>query len=327
MKKALSIVVTLAMVLVMAIPGFAMQIGTTVPSEHEVTIDYNDGGFVLVNGKICADGAQFKIDRFGEIDLGVYLENGYRLDSITINGVDVTDEYVNGNLKVSDIAIDTYIDVSFAKDTDNQYKKTDMEGVVYLGDKELKGATLSFDFGNATATTDNDGRYKLNNISEGKHFVTISKGGEVLANMSFVITMTNDIDKVSLTEASDGTQVVLVPTGTEIVYLDFRIIDDDGNGIPDKDPAETDPGDPDNPQPVDPDGDNGGIVVGPDSDGVIIEIGGPKEDAPIIPIPDTLADFFQNPVAMGSVMALSLFLILIILFKRKKDDEEEQPAV
>ena len=103
MKKVLSVVVSLAMILAMAIPGFAMQIGTTVPTEHKVTVNYNDGGFVLVNGKICADGAQFKIDRFGEIDLGVYLENGYHLDSITVNGIDVTDEYVNGNLKISDI--------------------------------------------------------------------------------------------------------------------------------------------------------------------------------------------------------------------------------
>ena len=472
MKKVLSVVVALAMVLAMAIPGFAMQIGTTVPTEHNVTVNYNDGGFVLVNGKICADGAQFKIDRFGEIDLGVYLENGYHLDSITVNGVDVTDEYVNGNLKIKDIVTDTYIDVTFEKcsdDPNDQCKKTDMEGTVYLGNEEkkeeIKGATLSFDFGSATATTDNDGRYKVDDISEGKHFVTISKDGEVLANTSFVIVMTDDNDKVVLTEAEDGTQVVLVPTGTEVIYLDFYIADNDGNGIPDQDPDKTDPGDPNSPDPVDPDGpgdviydpdddgdgildkddpdhpnrdtdgdgipdkydpdddndgipdkedpdddndgipdeqdpdhpnrdtdgdgipdkedkddDNDGLPDGDeyddddftdtdgdgtpdkddddddndgipdaedpdkdgdghvddydggdkdkDDDGVVIEIGGPKEDAPIIPIPDTLAEFFENPVAMGSVMALSLFLFIIILFKRKKDEEEEeQPAV
>lgn len=407
MKKVLSVVVALAMVLAMAIPGFAMQIGTTVPVEHSVTINYNDGGYVLVNGKICADGAQFKIDRFGEIDLGVLLENGYHLDSIIVNGVDVTDEYANGNLKISDIVIDTYIDVTFEKcsdDPNDQCKKADMEGTVYLGDKELKGATLSFDFGSAAATTDNDGRYKVDDISEGKHFVTISKDGEVLANTSFVIVMTDDIDKVALTEASDGTQVVLVPAGTDVIYLDFYILDGDGNGIPDKDPDETDPGDPNNPDPVDPDGnpdditpdddkdddgilddedddddgdgipdkddpdhpdcdtdgdgepdatddddDNDGIPDSEDpdddgdghiddydggdkdkdDDGVIIEIGGPKKPVVIPDIPNTLAEFFQNPVAMGSVMALSLFLLLIILFKRKKDDEEEeeQPAV
>lgn len=401
------------MLLAMAIPGFATQISTSVPFEHNVTINYNDGGFVLVNGKICADGAQFKIDRFGEIDLGVYLENGYHLESITVNGVDVTDEYVNGNLKISDIVTDTYIDVTFEKcsdDPDDRCKKTDMEGTVYLGDKELKGADMSFDFGSATVTTDNDGRYKVDDISEGRHFVTISKDGEVLANTSFVITITDEVDEVTLTEASDGTQVVLVPEGTEIIYLDFHIVDNDGNGIPDKDPDETDPGDPENPDPVDPDGDkdnddddipdeedpdddNDGIpdeedpdddddgipdeddpdhpdrdtdddgepdATDPDDDndgipdeedpdddndghiddydggdkdkdddGVIIEIGGPKKPVSIPDIPNTLAEFFQNPVAMGTVMALSLFLFIIILFKRKKDDEEEeeQPAV
>lgn len=533
------------MIMVMAIPGFATQIGTTVPFEHNVTINYNDGGYVLVNGKICADGAQFKIDRFGEIDLSVLLENGYHLESITVNGVDVTDEYVSGNLRISDIVIDTYVDVAFQKcsdDPDDQCKKTDMEGTVYLGDKELKGAVMSFDFGSATATTDNDGRYKVDDISEGKHFVTISKDGEVLANTAFVVEFTDAVTEITLTEAEDGTQVALVPVGTEVVYLDFHIADNDGNGIPDKDPDETNPGDPDNPEPIDPDGpsddiiydpdddgdgipdkddpdhpdrdtdgdgtpdgddgdddndgtpdaddgdddndgipdvddpdhpdrdtdddgnpdriddddDNDGIPddedddddgdgipdkddsdhpdrdtdgdgtpdnededddndglpdgekdVDPDSDdsdgdsipddededddndgtpdkndpdhpdcdtdgdgtldvededddndgipdsedsdkdgdghiddydggdddkdndGVIIEIGGPKKPVSIPDIPDTLADFFQNPVAMGSVMALSLFLFIIILFKRKKDDEEEeeQPAV
>ena len=273
MKKVLSVVVALAMIIAMAIPGFAMQIGTTVPTEHNVTINYNDGGFVLVNGKICADGAQFKIDRFGEIDLSVYLENGYHLDSITVNGVDVTDEYVNGNLKIKDIVTDTYIDVTFEKcsdDPNDQCKKTDIEGTVYLGDKEqreeIKGAQMSFDFGSVTTTTDNDGRYKVDDISEGKHFVTISKDGEVLANTSFVIVMTDDNDKVVLTEAEDGTQVVLVPTGTEVVYLDFYIVDKDGNGIPDQDPDKTDPGDPNSPDPVDPDG-PGDVIYDPDDDG------------------------------------------------------------
>ena len=51
MKKALSIIMALAMVLVMAIPSFASNttISTVVPDEHTVTVVYNDGGYVLVN--------------------------------------------------------------------------------------------------------------------------------------------------------------------------------------------------------------------------------------------------------------------------------------
>jgi len=289
LKKVLSIVVAIVMILAMSIPGFATHIGTVVPFEHNVTINYNDGGFVLVNGKICADGTQFKIDRFSEIDLGVFTENGYHLESITVNGVDVTDEYVNGNLKISDIVTDTYVNVTFEKcsdDPNDQCQKTDMEGTVYLGDKELKDATLSFDFGDATVTTDNDGRYKVDDISEGKHFVTIAKDDKVLANTSFVVEFTDEVDEVTLTEASDGVQVVLVPEGTKVIYLDFHIVDNDGNGIPDQDPDKTDPGDPDKPGDVDPDGDNDDIIPDPDDDGDGI----PDKDDPDHPNRDTDGD-------------------------------------
>ena len=104
MKKALSIILVLAMVLVMAIPSFASNttISTVVPDEHTVTVVYNDGGYVLVNGKLCPDGTQFKINRFGEIDLGAVFKNGYHLDTIEINGTDVTEQYIDGNLKITE---------------------------------------------------------------------------------------------------------------------------------------------------------------------------------------------------------------------------------
>ncbi len=344
MKKVLSVVISIAMLLVMAVPSFAMQLSTEVPSEHTVTVNYNEGGYALINGKFCADGAEFKVNRFGEINLGVWLENRHHLNKITVNGVDVTDEYVYGNLKISDIAEDTHIDIVFGKcfdDPNDNCQMTNVEGTVYLGDNELKDAELNFDFGNATVTTDHSGRYKVYDIAEGKHFVTISKDGTVLANTSFVVVMTDDGDEVVLAVAQDGTQVVIVPTGTEWIYLDFYIVDKNGDGIPDKNPDDTDPGDPYNPDPVDPDNinkpddgnkPNDGYDGGDedkDNDGVIIKLGEKKRPVIIPNIPNTLAELLQNPVAMSSIMALSLFLFIIIFFKRKKDneEEEEQPAV
>ncbi len=479
MKKILSIVVALAMVFAMAMPTFATQIGTVVPAEHNVTVNYNEGGYVFVNGKVVADGAQFKVNRFGEIDLSVLLQNGYHLESITVNGVDVTADYIDGNYKLKDIVTDTNVNVTFAKcadDPDDTCKKADMQGNVYLGEEKLVGAELDFDFGSATATTNKDGRYEIKDIQEGKHFVTISKDGEVLSNTSFVIEFTEQVDEVTLTTNDGGVTVVLVPEDAKVIYLDFHIVDKDNNGIPDQDPDKTDPGDPENPKPFDPDGepedvyddpdddndgipdeqdpdhpnrdtdddgtpdkddddddndgipdvddddddgdgvpdkddpdhpdrdtdgdgtpdkddddddndgvpdvddddddgdgvpdkddpehpdrdtdgdgipdreddddDNDGIPDAEDpdkdgdghiddydggdddqdDDGVIITIGEPEK---VVggDIPDTLAELFQNPVAVYSVMAISLFLFFIILFKRKKDDEEEDEAV
>ena len=517
MKKALSIIVALAMVLVMAVPSFAGNtvISTSVPYEHSVTVDYNDGGYVLVNGKLCPDGTQFNINRFGEIDLGVIYENGYHLESVKVNGVNVTEQFISGNLKIANIVNDIFVKVAFEKcssDPDDKCGKVDVEGTVYLGDKEVTGAELNFDFGSVTAKTDKDGRYSVKDISDGKHIVTISKDGEVLANTSFVIERA-DVEKVTLTIASDGTQVILVPVDAEKVYLDFNIADNDKNGIPDKDPDDTDPGDPENPDFQDPDGnpditpdpdddgdgipdmddpdhpdydldddgipdrvdpdddndgtpdeddsdddgdgvpdeddpnhpdcdtdddgipdsddddddndgiddsidddddndgipdiddpynpdrdtdgdgipdseddndDNDGLPDGPlydeipdtdddkdtdddgipddedndddndgipdskdpdsdgdghiddydgtpdgddDNDGVIITIGGPKKDVPIVPIPDTFVEFFENPIILCSLMGLSLFFFILIIFKRKKDEEDEREII
>lgn len=354
MKKAISIIMAIAMVVVMAVPAFAsgMQLSTSVPYEHSVTINYNDGGYVLVNGKLCPDNTQFNINRFGEIDLGIVFRNGYHLGSISVNGMDVTDQFVSGNLKIADIVNDVYVNIVFEKcsnDPNDKCGKVDMEGTVYLGKKEVKGAELSFDFGSATAKTDSDGRYYVKDISDGKHVVTISKDGEVLAHTTFVIERA-DVTEPTLTTASDGTQVILIPQDADKIYLDFNIADNDGNDIPDKDPDETDPGDPDNPSFEDPDGDpdipSQDITPDPDddgdghiddydgtpdgdedNDGVIITIGGPKKDVPTLPIPDTFVEFFENPIVIGSLMVLSLFFIILIIFKRKKDGEDEREIV
>ena len=277
MKKALSIIVALVMMFAMCVPSFATKLTTDVPYEHIVTVTYNEGGRVLLDGRVCPNGAQIKINRFGEIDLSAILENGYHLEKVTLNGVDVTGYYKDGNIKITNITTDAYVNFTFEKcsdDPNDSCEKVSMEGTVYLGKKELPGAEMSFDFGSATASTDEDGKYFVKEISEGRHIVTISKDGEVLAHITFVIEFA-DVEEVALRTAADGTQVVQVPHGTEKIYLDFYIVDSDGNGIPDQNPDVTDPnnpnidpdGDPDKPSVYpDPDDDNDGILDEDDPD-------------------------------------------------------------
>lgn len=254
MKKVISIVVAIAMMLVMCVPAFGMELTTDVPYEHSVTITYNEGGQILVEGRACPNNAQFNIDRFGEIDLSVILESGYHLESVTVNGVDVTQYYKDGNVRLSNITEDVRINFTFEKcsdDPNDQCGKVSMEGTVYLGDEKLAGAELSFDFGSAKTSTDRAGRYEIDDISEGRHIVTISKDGKILAHITFVIEYAN-VEEVTVKTAVDGTQVVQAPYGTNEIYLDFYIIDSDGDGIPDLDPDITDPNNPN----IDPDGDN-----------------------------------------------------------------------
>ncbi len=277
MKKVLSIVVAFVMMFAMCVPSFAMKLTTEVPYEHTVTVTHNEGGHVLLEGRVCPSGTQIKINRFGEIDLSVILESGYHLERVTVNGVDVTDKYVDGNLRITNITTDVYVNFTFEKcsdDPNDKCEKVAMEGTVYLGDEELPGADMSFDFGSVSTKTDENGNYYVEDISEGRHIVTISKDGEVLAHITFVIEFA-DVDEVTLRTAVDGTQVVQVPYGTEKIYLDFYIVDSDGDGIPDQDPDVTDPnnpnidpdGDPDKPdEKYDPDDDNDGILDEDDPD-------------------------------------------------------------
>ncbi len=264
MKKALSIILSIIMVFVMCVPAFATKLTTEVPYEHTVLISYNEGGTVLVDGTVCPDGTQIKVDRFGEIDLNAIANSGYHLEKITINGVDVTSYYVDGKVKITNITDNVYIDFTFQKcaDTpDDDCDQVAMTGNVYLGYEKLPNAELSFDLGNATTVTNSDGKYYVEGITEGRHVVKISKDGETLAHITFVIEFA-DVDEVTIRTAADGTQIVSVPQGTDLIEIDFHIVDSDNDGNPDQDPDITDPEKPEN----DPDDDNDGILDEDDPD-------------------------------------------------------------
>lgn len=261
MKKILSMVIALAMLVIMCIPVFATRLTTEVPYEHTVLVTYNEGGTVLLDGTVCRNGARVQVDRFGEINLSAIAESGYHLEKITVNGEDVTSYYADGNVKIINITENVYINFTFRECEevpDDECDQVTMTGDVYLGFEKLPNAVLSFDLGNATTVTNNDGKYSIEGMTEGRHIVTISKDGEVLANITFVIEFA-DVDEVTIRTAADGTQIVTVPYGTEVIEVDFYIIDSDNDGNPDLDPDITDPNEPEH----DPDDDNDGI---PDED-------------------------------------------------------------
>lgn len=332
MRKVLCTVLALVLMLTMSVSAFgaeltaenttgSMQLTTEIPSEHKITVTYTDGGYVLIGGKLCPSGTEISVDRFGGIDLDVICKKGYHIDKILVNGEDVTAQFADGTLSLDNVVNDIYVEFSFgecAKDPDDDCVKLDMEGAVYLGDKLLSNADMYFDFGSFTAKTDKNGRYYIDDIADGRHVVSISKDGKKLGTCEFVITVTDNVTKVTIIDLPDGTQEVLVPRDTDRIYLNFVIADDNGDGIPDVDPDETDPS-------IPPEGGFDG--TDPDEpkkdDGVDIVIGEPEE-APGPDIPNTFGEFITGPYALIPVMAVSLFLILFMFFKRKKDDEEEE---
>lgn len=333
MKKFLCFALAAMLMLTMSISGFcaefvpeeaggAMVLSTSVPSEHKITVHYNsDGGYVMLNGKICPSDSEITVNRFDGINLDVICKKGHHVKQIIVNGEDVTDQFVNGTLQLTDVVTDVYVEFDFedcASDPNDQCFKVDAEGTVYLGDKEITDADLNFDFGSFSAKTDQDGRYYVDGLSEGRHSVTVTKDGQKLGTCEFVVSVSDDADEVSVQELPDGTQLVVVPKGTDLVYLDFVIADENGDGIPDVDPDLTDPT-------IPPEGGfNGSDGAGRGNSGMHIVIGSPKPDETPPSIPTTGALTVAYAAISVGIMLASLFFIFFILAKRRKDKDEEQ---
>lgn len=333
MKRFLCFALTALLLLTMSVSGFCaeptadetsggtMVITTSVPSKHKITVHYNDdGGAVMFNGKLCQDGTEIIVDRFDGINLDVICKKNHHVKQIVINGEDVTEQFVNGTIQLTDVVTDVYITFDFedcSSDPNDDCYKLNSEGTVYLGDKKVSGADLDFDFGSFSAKTDKNGRYFVEDLSEGRHTVTVTKDGKKLGTCEFVVSVSEDADKVSVQTLPDGTQLVVVPKGTDKVYLDFVIDDENGDGIPDIDPNLTDPT-------VPPEGGFNGSDGGKGNTGMHISLGSskPEKTPPKIPITDTLTSaYFLIPVG---IMLVSLCFILLLALKRKKDEEKEQ---
>ena len=79
-----------------------------------------------------------------------------------------TEEWLEAPVLFCELLLQLLVEFTFEKcsdDANDKCGKVDIEGTVYFGDKELKDATLSFDFGSTTAKTNADGRYSVEDIA------------------------------------------------------------------------------------------------------------------------------------------------------------------
>lgn len=236
MKKALSLLICLVMALSCGTVALAadvegdgqtgMTLSTVVPDSHTVQVNYNRGGYVLVNGALCEDGGTVEVARHSQLDLSFIAQKGYVLESVTVNGVDVTADVANGAYSIASVAQDTQIVVSFrARTPDEQTQAVDVSGKVYRGDELLTDGKLDLDFGSIQVSTDNKGGYLLEGVEDGRHHLDISAGGAVIGSTEFVLQAA-DVPATVVETLADGTQIVRYPQGAERVYLDFTVNDD-----------------------------------------------------------------------------------------------------
>ena len=144
---------------------------------------------------------------------------GYRVESVLVNGVDVTASVVNGSYTIPSVSRDIEIAVTFrARSAGEEVSAVDVAGKVYQEDDLLPGAEVNLDFGTVKAVSGQDGSYLLESLEDGRHYVEILVDGKVVGRTQFVLQAA-DVNETVVDTLSDGTQRVQYPKGTVKVYL------------------------------------------------------------------------------------------------------------
>lgn len=324
MKKACSVLLSVLLIFTMQLCVFAeageigkTQLKTVVPSTHEITVTYNDGGYVLKDGNLIASGAKFAVDRFASLSLGAVAKLDSHLERVTVNGKDYTDKLQYGMLRFDSVTTDMNIVFTFKKcfgptepttnpggDHEDPCVRMGMNGNVYRGKNLFPGAKLDIDLGEIKAEAGKDGAYSVDVIKDGFHVVTITdENGEVAGKTTFSVSVSDTATETTVIKLDDGSQIAIVPKGTNTLWLDFVVNDDGTINIVPGTPVE----EPTNEVPVTKPSDSGNPII----------------NNPVISKTGELIR--ENPLAAAAVFLCGLSLIFfIILRKKRKDDEEEE---
>lgn len=179
-----------------------------------------------------------------------------------------------------------------------------MNGNVYRGKNLFPGAKLDIDLGEIKAEAGKDGAYSVDVIKDGFHVVTITdENGEVAGKTTFSVSVSDTATETTVIKLDDGSQIAIVPKGTNTLWLDFVVNDDGTINIVPGTPVE----EPTNEVPVTKPSDSGNPIM----------------NNPVISKTGELIR--ENPLAAAAVFLCGLSLIFfIILRKKRKDDEEEE---
>lgn len=336
MKKACSVLLSVLLIFTMQLCVFAeageigkTQLKTVVPNTHEITVTYNDGGYVLKDGNLIASGAKFSVDRFDSLSLGAVAKLDSHIERVTVNGKDYTDKLQYGMLRFDSVTTDMNIVFTFKKcfgptepttnpteptnpsgttnpggDHEDPCVRMGMNGNVYRGKNLFPGAKLDIDLGEIKAEAGKDGAYSVDVIKDGFHVVTITdENGEVAGKTTFSVSVSDTATETTVIKLDDGSQIAIVPKGTNTLWLDFVVNDDGTINIVPGTPVE----EPTNEVPVTKPSDSGNPIM----------------NNPVISKTGELIR--ENPLAAAAVFLCGLSLIFfIILRKKRKDDEEEE---
>ena len=93
----------------------------------------------MVNGALCEDGCTLTVPRHSQLELSLITQKGYRVESVLVNGVDVTASVVNGSYTIPSVSRDIEIAVTFrARSAGEEVSAVDVAGKVYQEDDLLR---------------------------------------------------------------------------------------------------------------------------------------------------------------------------------------------
>lgn len=340
MKKISSAVLAVILCLCMSFGAFAadVQISTVVPNVHEITITYNEGGYILYQNAPLESGSSVTAYRFDDVVLSVICKSDSHLKLVTVNGEDVTADVLHGKLTLADISTDMDVVFTFEKcdevppvgpddpdyDPENPDKPGDhcdhiaMHGGIYKDGEPFIGAKLEIDFGEVEVLPDGTYSYKVDEMKDGYHTVTIKNpDGTPAGKTYFAVDVDENATEITVELLPDGTQLITVPKETKEIFLDFEV---HGNGgLPNGETPGIDPDDPDGK---------------PDDDWTEIKIGEDPTPPPVEPdkpiknpiFPNTDAFIRENPLLVAILLSFSFFIFLFLFIRKRKKDEEEETA-
>lgn len=131
MKKYIALLAAVCSFLLLPLSVLASQnqsgtIGTTVPTEHTVTIEA-DHAFALYTEGSKGQSAAYLVPRFSEPEFELSVEDGYSITRVLVNGQDVTAQLTDGMLKLSSVNKDQTITIETKKNTEQPEKPKDTE--------------------------------------------------------------------------------------------------------------------------------------------------------------------------------------------------------
>lgn len=189
------------------VPAFAegTEIYTVVPDQHTITVEVEPGGSAIdQDGAVHTEGFTAEIPHNGTLALLLRPDSGYALDSVLLDGQDVTASVSGGRLEIGNIRQDSTLTVSFKEALASPSGKTyAIVGMVVENGNPAQGITLELRSSLKTFVTGADGKFRFDKVESGSHSLTALRDGKVVGYLPFVLD--EGLDGVNIKKLPDGT--------------------------------------------------------------------------------------------------------------------------